>query len=59
MIIASEIVPSSSMCSLGDLLSDLHRPFANLHSTGNDAHFTLRYLLLLGAKSFTNTTTLN
>ncbi|KAL7893697.1 hypothetical protein HDV63DRAFT_386197 [Trichoderma sp. SZMC 28014] len=55
MIIASEAIPSSSLCSLGHLLKKLHCPFSDLHSAGNDAHFTLRCLLLLATKSYINT----
>jgi DNA polymerase III epsilon subunit-like protein len=47
--IARELeVPASS---LQDLLKVFQCPFDKLHCAGNDAHFTLRLLLLLAVKS--------
>ena len=40
--------------SLRDLLVKLECPFDKLHCAGNDAHFTLRLLLLLAAASISN-----
>jgi DNA polymerase III epsilon subunit-like protein len=36
--------------SLEALLEELEIPFANLHSSGNDAHFILRALLMLAVR---------
>lgn len=38
--------------SLGDLLGLLGCPYNSLHCAGNDAHFTLRALLLLAARGY-------
>ena len=47
--IAHEVLPFYAG-SLGDLLTELKCPFDKLHCAGNDAHFTLRALLLLVVK---------
>lgn len=47
--IAHEVLPFYAG-SLGDLLAELECPFDKLHCAGNDAHFTLRALLLLVVK---------
>jgi hypothetical protein len=51
--IASELLPDNSS-TLSDILQALHCPFDKLHTAGNDAHFTLRALLLLAEKSCTH-----
>jgi hypothetical protein len=47
-------LPFSKLPSLGTILKFLGIPFRNrcLHNAGNDAHFTLRALLMLAAMSF-------
>jgi hypothetical protein len=57
MRIAAEVIPSCSS-NLGKILKELQCPFKNLHSAGNDAHFTLRSLLLLATKSYVGATIL-
>lgn len=51
--IAHQVLPECSPCGhgLGDLLDEFGCPYDKLHCAGNDAHFTLRLLLLLAAKS--------
>jgi DNA polymerase III alpha subunit (gram-positive type) len=51
--IASELLPENSS-TLSDILQALQWPFDKLHTAGNDAHFTLRALLLLAEKTCTN-----
>ncbi|KAM6487210.1 hypothetical protein HDV62DRAFT_349305 [Trichoderma sp. SZMC 28011] len=48
--IAQQILPYFSL-SLGELLTELQCPHNWLHNGGNDAHFTLRALLLLAERS--------
>jgi len=55
MRIASEVIPTCSG-TLRDILRELQCPFDKLHSAGNDAHFTLRALLLLAVKSYADKT---
>lgn len=47
--ITHEVLPFFAL-SLGELLTELECPFDKLHCAGNDAHFTLRALLLLVVK---------
>lgn len=49
--IASKIPPNISM-TLSSILSELRCPSPNLHTTGNDAFFTLRVLLLLAIRDY-------
>lgn len=44
--------PFSPPPRLWHLLTTLQCPFEKLHSAGNNAHFTIRALLLLAAKSY-------
>ena len=45
---------SDSPGRLRDLLRDLQCPYRHLHNAGNDAHFTLRALLLLAVRSYSD-----
>lgn len=38
--------------TLRSILSELQCPFQHLHTTGNDAYFTLRALMLLAIKGY-------
>ena len=49
--IASKILPNIPI-TLSSILSELRCPFQNLHTAGNDAHFTLRVLLLLAIRDY-------
>jgi hypothetical protein len=51
--IAGEVLPYFSL-RLGELLTELGCPHNWLHNGGNDAHFTLRALLLLAVKASLN-----
>ena len=51
--IASDLLPDNSS-TLSDILQALQCPFDKLHTASNDAHFTLRALLLLAKKSYTH-----
>jgi hypothetical protein len=48
--IAQQVLPYFSL-SLGELLTELQCPRNWLHNGGNDAHYTLRALLLLAERS--------
>lgn len=51
--IVSTISPNIPI-TLSSILSELQRPFQNLHVAGNDAYFTLRVLLLLPIRNHTD-----
>lgn len=53
--ITSQVCSSKPRWSLRHVLQELRCPFDNLHSAGNDAHLTLRYLLLLVGSQCRNT----
>ena len=53
MAVTSEVFSSKLRWSLRTVLEELQCTYDNLHSAGNDAHFTLRCLLLLVSKSVT------
>lgn len=55
--ITSQVFSSGHHWSLRHVLQEFQCPFDNLHSAGNDAHFTLRCLLLLVSRSVTTTNT--
>lgn len=54
MAIASQVF-SKLRWSLRTVLEELQCPYDSLHSAGNDAHFTLRCLLLLVSRNVTST----
>ena len=51
--IASEMMPNNptTLCAI---LEELRSPFEKLHTAGNDAYFTLRTLLLVAIRSYTD-----
>lgn len=51
--IVSTMLPNISQ-TLSSILSELQCPFQNLHVAGNDAYFTLRAILLLVIRSYTD-----
>jgi hypothetical protein len=48
--IAKTVLQLHKSLKLGVLLRELNCPFGYLHNAGNDAHYTLRALLLFGSK---------
>lgn len=55
MAITSQVFSSQLRWSLRTVLEELQCAYDNLHSAGNDAHFTLRCLLLLVSRSVKDT----
>jgi len=53
MAVTSQVCSSKLRWSLRNVLEELQCTYNNLHSAGNDAHFTLRCLLLLVSRSVT------
>lgn len=56
MTFTSQVFPSDHHWSLRHVLQESQCPFDNLHSAGNNAHFTSRCLPLLVSKSVTTNT---
>ena len=48
-LLVRKVIPSWTG-TLGELLTELNCPYGSLHSAGNDAHFTLRALILLAVR---------
>ncbi len=53
-IVSTILALSNISHRLSSILSELGCPFQNLHVAGNDAYFTLRVLLLLAIRSYTD-----
>lgn len=54
-VITSQVYSCRTFWSLRTVLEELQCAYNNLHSAGNDAHFTLRCLLLLASRSVKST----